>query len=54
MNLARLAALLLFIAAVFKAAGWFVDESVPDALALVAAGLALEVLAGVVVIPGPK
>lgn len=47
MNLARIAALLLFIGAAFCAFGWFVGVRLDDAVGLIALGLALEVLAGV-------
>ena len=54
MNLARLAALLLFIAAMFCAFGWFIGVRLDDAVGLIAAGLALEVLAGVPIVPVVK
>lgn len=53
MNLARIAALLAFLAGIFLAFGWYIGQSAAHAIGFIAAGLALEVLSGVPVVSRP-
>lgn len=54
MTFARLVALGFFIASALLAFGWFVAQNLAHAVGLIAAGLALELLSGVPIVPPTK